>query len=146
MKIFVCILMVCGLVACHSLNDKKLIESKDSMLKVPRQDSEMHYVHRFTDTVLENKIIDKLLTLPFVKKTNVYIDSFSNHKHGIAFMIDKGGDSTDTDITVEAGYNGELRFETYYHFYVNPGTLEIKVLDVVTDKKLTVKEFMKTQH
>ena len=61
-------------------------------------------------------------------------------------MIDKGGDSTDTDITVEAGYNGELRFETYYHFYVNPGTLEIKVLDVVTDKKLTVKEFMKTQH
>jgi len=147
MKIFLSILMLSFLIACNSSGDKKAEPTvKDSVATTPKPDSEMHYVHSFTDTALENKITGKLMTLSFVKKSNAYIDSFSNHQHGIAFMVDRGGDSTDTDISVEAGYNGDERFETYYHFYVNPKTLEIKVLDIVNDKKLTVKEFIKTQH
>jgi len=146
MKTFLSILFLACMVACNSSNDDKPVVLKDSVLTPPKLDSEMHYVHSFTDTALENRITDKLMTLSFVKKSDKYIDSFSNHQHGIAFMVDRGGDSSDTEVTVEAGYNGDERFETYYHFFVNPKTLEIKVLDVVNDKKLTVKEFMKTQH
>ena len=39
----------------------------------------------YPDTVLENRMIDTLLKLSFVKKSNEYIDSFSNHKQGMAF-------------------------------------------------------------
>jgi len=145
MRSFFFILLLSCMIACNSSNDNKAVVAKDSVVTQPKVDSEMHYVHSFVDTALENKITDKLMTLSFVKKSDKYIDSFSNHQHGIAFMVDRGGDSSDTEVTVEAGYNGADRFETYYHFFVNPKTLEVKVLDVINDKKLTVKEFMKTQ-
>ena len=85
------------------------------------------------------------MKLPFVTKSSNYIDSFSNHKHGIAFMMDEPQEN-EPDISVQAGYNGGERFETYYRFFVNPKTMEIKVYDPVEDKKLTIKEYLKTQH
>ena len=54
-------------------------------------------------------------------------------------------EAPETDIPVQAGYNGNDRFETYYRFFVNPKTMEIKVYDVADDKKLTIKEYLKTQ-
>ena len=51
----------------------------------------------------------------------------------------------DKEVFVRAGYNGDERFETYYQFYVNPATMEIKVYDVVNDEKMTVKEYIKSQ-
>ena len=84
------------------------------------------------------------MKLPFVKKANAYIDSFSNHQHGIAFMMDSLGKG-EKDIYVQAGYNGEMRFETYYQFYVDPVTLEIKVYDVAEDIKIPLKEYLKTK-
>lgn len=84
------------------------------------------------------------MKLPFVLKSNNYIDSFSNHAHGISFMMDEPtGD--EPDISVLAGYNGQQRFETYYHFLVNPKTLEIQVYDPVADTRLSVKEYLKKQ-
>jgi hypothetical protein len=56
------------------------------------------------------------MKLPFVEKSNSYIDSFSNHRHGIAFMLDTAGNK----ISVLAGYNGPEKFETYYNFSINP--------------------------
>jgi hypothetical protein len=98
-----------------------------------------------TDTALENKITAALMKLPFVTKSNNYIDSFSSHNHGIAFMMDEPQEN-EPDISVQVGYNGGERFETYYRFFVNPKTMEIKVYDPVEDKKLTIKEYLKTQH
>ena len=108
------------------------------------KDPAPNYVHKFADTNLENKITAALLKLPFVIKSNKYIDSFSNHTHGIAFMLDEP-QGKETDISVQAGYNGEQRFETYYHFFVNPKTIEIKVYDAVVDKTISVEEFLKSQ-
>jgi hypothetical protein len=84
------------------------------------------------------------MKLPFVIKSSNYIDSFSNHQRGIAFMMDEPQEN-ETDVSVQAGYNGGERFETYYRFFVNPKTMEIKVYDPVEDKKLTIKEYLKTQ-
>ena len=84
------------------------------------------------------------MKLPFVIKGDKYLDLFSNHKHGIAFMLDKP-ESSETEIPVQAGYNGNDRFETYYRFFVNPKTMEIKLYDVTEDKKFTIKEYLKTQ-
>jgi hypothetical protein len=130
--------------ACNNNTDKEVSVIKDSVITTAHADSTLNYIHAFADTALENKITKALMKLPFVIKSDKYIDSFSNHKHGIAFMMDKG-EAGETDVQVQAGYNGNERFETYYRFFVNPKTLEIKVYDVAEDKKLSIKEYFKTQ-
>ncbi|MEO6539333.1 MAG: hypothetical protein ABIN74_00025 [Ferruginibacter sp.] len=130
--------------ACNNASKTERMVTNDSLIIKTQTDSSVNYIHAFADTALENKITAVLLQLPFVIKSNRYIDSFSNHKHGIAFMLDNPGPN-ETDISVQAGYNGDQRFETYYRFDVDPKTLEIKVYDPVTDKKLTVEEYLKTQ-
>lgn len=146
MKSISFLLVVFCLAGCNNSSPvAKAAPPKDTVAIVTNNDSANHYIYHFNDTTLENRITAELMKLPFVKKADAYIDSFSNHQHGMAFMLDSL-DKKENEIYVQAGYNGDMRFETYYHFYVNPKTMEIKVLDVVNDKKLSVKEFIKSQH
>ena len=138
------LLLLITFASCNNEVDKNVPLVKDSVVNTKPADTTSNYIHAFTDTVLETKITNALMKLSFVIKSDKYIDSFSNHKHGIAFMMDKG-EAGETDVQVQAGYNGHDRFETYYRFFVNPKTLEIKVYDVAEDKKLTIKEYLKTQ-
>lgn len=138
------LVLLIAFTACNNSSKTGEAAVADTVVTKIQPDSSSNYIHTFTDTALENKITAALLQLPFVIKSNNYIDSFSNHRHSMAFMLDSAT-ANETDITVQAGYNGEQRFETYYRFFVNPTTLAIQVYDPVTDKKLTVKEFLKTQ-
>ena len=88
-----------------------------------------------------DKILDSLLQLPFIIAANKHIDSFSHHKNGIAFIID----SSEKEWMIQAGYNGDNRFETYHRLYANPATFDIKVYDVVNDEKLSVAEYLKKE-
>ncbi len=78
----------------------------------------------------ENKILDILSKLPEWEKANNYIDSLTKHKHGLSVTTEKPSKDK-PDYYIRAGYNGEERFETYFHFYVNPQTFEIKIMDLV---------------
>ena len=143
---FFSLLVVTALTCNNNAKNQNKLATTDSTTAIPavNMDTPKSYIHTFKDTTLEDKITAALLKLPFVKKSDKYIDSISNHKHGIAFMLDEPA-KDETDIPVQAGYNGNERFETYYRFFVNPKTLEIKVYDVMGDKKLTLKEYLKTQ-
>ncbi len=144
-KNLVVLLLMVGTMACNNAKDKESAVSTDTTTVADvKPDKATAYIHTFKDTLLEDKITAALLKLPFVKKSDKYIDSISNHKHGIAFMLDEPA-KDEIDIPVQAGYNGNGRFETYYRFFVNSKTLEVKVYDAVEDKKLTVKEYLKTQ-
>lgn len=131
--------------ACNNTSKTEETVVTDSAAKKVQTDSSSKYIYTFADTALQDKITEALMKLPFVIKSDKYIDSFSNHRHGIAFMMDEPKEN-EPDISVQAGYNGGERFETYYRFFVDPKTMEIKVYDPVEDKKLTVKEYLKTQH
>lgn len=144
MKGMLFLVLLISFTACNNSSKREEVVVNDTVVKKVQSDPSSNYIHAFTDTALENKITAALLKLPFVIKSNTYIDSLSNHRHSMTFMLQNPA-SNETDITVQAGYNGEQRFETYYRFYIDPKTLEIKVYDPVTDKKLTVKEFIKTQ-
>jgi hypothetical protein len=144
MKQFFYLLVFIFLAACNNAAKTDEVTVTDSTSAKIKADSSSKYIHSFADTALENKITDALMKLPFVIKSSNYIDSFSNHQRGIAFMMDEPQEN-ETDVSVQAGYNGGERFETYYRFFVNPKTMEIKVYDPVEDKKLTIKEYLKTQ-
>jgi hypothetical protein len=142
-NLFILLVLFC-FVECNNSSNTIEAPEKDTAVTTQKKDSSLNYIHKFTDTALENRVIEELMKLSFVKKTNAYIDSFSNHRYGIAFMVDSVGENKN-EISVHGGYNGDLRFETYYLFYVNPNTLEIKVYDALTDKKLSVGDYLKTQ-
>lgn len=135
--------MLAFFTACNNSSKKEEMVVADTADKV-QTDSSSTFIHTFADTALENKITEALMKLSFVKKSNAYIDSLSNHRHGIAFMMDETKPG-ETDIDVHAGYNGGGRFETYYRFLVNPKSMEIKVYDPVQDKTLSLKEYLKAQ-
>jgi hypothetical protein len=92
---------------------------------------------------IKNKILDTISKLPEVINRSNYIDSLTNHKQGISLTIEKP-DSGQSDYQVRAGYIGEIRFETYYNFYVNPVTLEIKIDDVVNGEIVALSKWRKT--
>lgn len=144
MRQFFYLLVIIFFAACNNAANTDEVAVIDSSANKVKTDSSSKYLHSFADTALESKITDALMKLPFVLKSNNYIDSFSNHQRGIAFMMDAPQEN-ETDISVQAGYNGGERFETYYRFFVNPKTMDIKVYDPVEDKKLTIKEYLKTQ-
>lgn len=95
-----------------------------------------------TPYATETEVMDSLRKIPFVEESHRYIDSFSLHKQGIAFLIDT---ISDKEVNFRAGYNGDLRFETYYFFTVNPQNFDIKVMDPVSGDQLTIAEYQKAQ-
>ncbi len=133
MRYVVFLAMVLGLLSCNNNTDKET--------PVPG-DTTSILIEPVTPPVAEDwekKVTDTLMKLSFVKESDRYIDSISDHKHGIAFMQD----TSDGMIAVKAGYNGPERFETYYNFSIDPKTFEIKILDPVSGVYLSIGEYLK---
>jgi hypothetical protein len=134
-KYFFLISLVIVFVACNNAGNKNDTPDGDSSKKVISS----RFIYRFADTILEQRITDTLMKLPFVEKSNSYIDSFSHHQHGIAFM----SDTASNKISVMAGYNGPERFETYYRFSIDPKSFEIKILDDSNGEFISIDEYKK---
>ncbi|MBZ4191261.1 hypothetical protein [Niabella beijingensis] len=90
----------------------------------------------------EEQVVDSLKHIPFVAESHRYIDSLTDHKHGIAFLIDT---VSDKEVNFRAGYNGEFRFETYYLFTVNPQNFDIKITEPISGDKMTVDAYEAAQ-
>ena len=128
--------MVTFLISCQHSARENILLKNDKVIP----DTSLNEIHTFYDTALQNKIFDTLIKLTIIKESNNYIDSFSKHKHGIAFLMDTVTNAPN-EVFIQAGYNGELRFETYYQIYVNSKSMDIKFYDPANDKKLSIKEF-----
>ncbi len=72
-----------------------------------------------------------LQKLPEVKTRDRFIDSLTQHKHGIA-MINYDQDKTSTlpYYEINVGYSSEIRFENYYTFRVYKKDCRIEVDDI----------------
>lgn len=138
MNRFVLIAAILFICACNN-QDGPQEAPADTSIAATKQDSSSGFVYNFTDSALHDKITDTLMQLPFVKESNRYIDSISNHKKAIAFITD----TTGTAISVMAGYNGVERFETYYHFTIDPKNFEIKIMDIASGDFIPVADYLK---
>lgn len=99
-------------------------------------------------TQQEDKILDAIRKLPEVIEREKYLDSLTNHKGHISVMVVSKPSKSQPYYWVKVGYDNELRFETYYNFYVynaGKGNLEIKYYDVVSGKAITLKEWRKSR-
>ncbi|MBF8457984.1 hypothetical protein IV494_12430 [Kaistella sp. G5-32] len=85
---------------------------------------------------------NEILKLPEVMSKNKMIDSLTTHKQGISLM----SDSTTIDGTVfyeiNAGYNSDIRYETYYNFYVEKGNCSnIKIAEPIEGDIIPISEW-----
>ncbi len=133
---FLCTGSILFIAGCSS-NDNK--ENKPAAVNTEIKDTTPAPVNTSRPKSREDMILDSIQKLPFIIAANKHIDSFSQHKNGIAFLID----SSEKEWLIQAGYNGAARFETYHRLYVNPATFEITVYEVVKDEKLTVADYLK---
>jgi len=92
----------------------------------------------------EKKILDKIALLPEFKKSNKYIDSLTDHKHGLSSMIFKP-EKGEKYYYVKVGYSSPERFETYYNFYVDSTTFAINIDDVVEADIVPIAEWRKRE-
>jgi len=137
-KYLLFILIACFLGACNNNGADKMTPAGDSA-KAGTKDLSSRFIYTFADTALLAKIADTLMKLPFVRKSDRYIDSFSNHTQGISFLPD----TANGEISVMAGYNGPERFETYYNFNINPVTFGIRILDPLSGEFISIEDYIK---
>ncbi len=93
---------------------------------------------RIADSLVQEKVLDTLSGLPEIKILQKRIDSMSNHKYRISFIIDT---LIEDQYMIRAGYNGDLRFENYFNFSVNSETLEIRIEDYQTDGLIKLSDY-----
>lgn len=122
--------------ACNDAGKQQPAAEKDTLIK-PVIEKDIAAANPPVD--LFDRITDSLMKLDFVQKSNRYIDSFSHHKSGIAFLQD----SSENKIMITAGYNGKERFEKYYLFLVDPKSFDIKINDAISGDWLSVEEYKK---
>lgn len=85
---------------------------------------------------VQDIIIQKISELPEYKEAQKNIDSVSNNRKGVTAIIDR--DEQGRGYSVQVGYSGGERFETYYFFLVAPRTYRIRILDMTDDKYITL--------
>ncbi|MCS4228505.1 hypothetical protein [Sphingobacterium sp. BIGb0165] len=78
-----------------------------------------------------------ILALKEVEEGKRNLDSLTDHKANISFMIDSLKQDGRELYSLTAGYNSEERFEPYYHFYLNKSDCKnIQILDIVSGEYL----------
>jgi hypothetical protein len=91
----------------------------------------------------EEVVLEKVYKIPEVKKKDHFIDSLTNHKHGISMIILERPNENKLYYVVQVGYNNEIRFEPYYTFYVYKKNFTVKFYDPIPGEIITLKEWRK---
>lgn len=85
---------------------------------------------------------NKIFQLEEVVSKNKLIDSISNHKNGISLMSDSLQIDKVNYYEIKAGYNSEIRYETYYIFYVEKGNCNnIKIFEPIEGNIIKLSEW-----
>lgn len=88
--------------------------------------------------IAENEIIK----LEEVDSKAKFIDSISNHKKGIALISDSLDIEGKPFFEIKTGYNSDIRFETYFTFYVEKGNCSnIKIFEPVEGNIISLSEW-----
>lgn len=92
---------------------------------------------------LEDKAISELYKLTEIKQRHRFIDSISEHKRGIAFIVRKRPTHNKDYYWIQAGDNTALRFQPIYNFHVYLPDLRVKYFDPFANVELTLEQWRK---
>lgn len=89
----------------------------------------------------EDEAIKIISSLPEVGKQEKIIDSITNHKHGVSYMVEDEKINKKEYFRIKTGYNGEFHWETYYIFYIDKKTCSLYYYDTVSGNLLTIEQW-----
>lgn len=119
--------------SCKQNSNLKTIESSAPV----KSESKKCFLDEAENTILE---------LQEVKIKAALIDSISKHKSGISFMPDSLMLKGVPFYEIKTGYNSEIRFESYYTFYVEKGDCDnIKILEPIEGDIVSLLEWRKNK-
>ncbi|RKO71443.1 hypothetical protein D7322_11845 [Sphingobacterium puteale] len=85
------------------------------------------------------KAMKVILALKEVEESKRNLDSLTDHKANISFIIDSLKQDGTELYSLTVGYNNEERFEPYYHFYLNKSDCKnIQIMDIVSGEYLSL--------
>ena len=144
MKYLIVIIIV---LSCKSSTNNVLNNSKSNHSQtVQRKDSfTLHKYDPFItgkDTLRLNLAINSIYNFPEVQAIDERINTQSEMKNGVAFMVHDnfGGDTSYYRISVGNNSRSD-RFETIYNFLFAKKTSEIKVVDPINDSIITLDQW-----
>nr|WP_315027412.1 hypothetical protein [uncultured Chryseobacterium sp.] len=88
--------------------------------------------------------IKEILDLPEMKAQAKFLDSLTQGKGRIGFLIDSSKVNNIWDYSISAGYNGDERFETYHIFHASGNQCDhLEILDPVSGDYLSIEKWRK---
>ena len=91
---------------------------------------------------IENKIITDILSLPEVKKEAINIEKSSNGERKLISWISKTPNrDNDWYYWVKIGEDNGDAFATHFNFRIDPTNLDVKFLEVLNNKLLSINEW-----
>lgn len=95
------------------------------------------------DTIMENRVYQKVSSLIEVKTYSNYIDSISKGEKGVTIITKTKPQNDKKYYWVQVGVNDGFRFTPNYNFYVYPDGMIVKFYDTINDKILNLDEWRK---
>jgi hypothetical protein len=96
----------------------------------------------FIDSLLEEKIVDKIFKLKEIKEFGKKLRANTNGESGVTIIVRGDGPmSPEKYYWAQVGYSSPLRFETHFNFYIEKRNLDIYFYDTVHDELLSLKEW-----
>ena len=89
----------------------------------------------------EDVILAKIFALSEVRAKNRYIDSLTHHKKGVSLLVTARPYAKHPYFWVKVGFNNNIRFETYYNFYINESNLEVNYFDPMNNEILSLQQW-----
>lgn len=84
----------------------------------------------------------KILELDEIKTQAKYLDSLTQGKGKIAFMVDSTKADNNWDYSISVGYNGPDRFETYHIFEASSKLCDsLKIIDAVSGETMSIEKW-----
>lgn len=125
------LLLITVLQSCHS-TDKKVIKLPDPIDSVTKKSLGCSV----------DRAMNRLMKLEEVQAQNQLLDSMTKGKHGIAFLSDSTTFKGKSYYSFNVGYNNDLRFETYYNFYVDRSNCqEVLILEPISGDYISLHDW-----
>ena len=92
-------------------------------------------------TFQEEKIVDKIMSLPEVKKRQKYVETQTKGTRHLTIWIASKPTATNNYFWIKVGEDNGMNLVTHFNFYVYPATLRIMYLDIQNDKLLSINQW-----
>ena len=94
-----------------------------------------------SDSIILKRVLDKVFSLPEVRRQDSHLDSLSKHKRRVSMRVMESPSAGKPYYVIAVGDDNQFRFETYYNFYVWPKGMIVKYMDPISGEVISLEQW-----